>query len=188
MIIGVVNAQSEATIRLPVRAADGREQEMEVILDTGFNGSLTLPPAMIASLGLQWRTRGLVRLANGPLPYASWHASTHSHEEPLLDPTTVCCPHGPCPARGHTGMGHRGSPARQAPRGGPAPVDRGRPGPPPWSHPPVPWDRVPPRRCAARTRAASGGWPGLGGARRAWTWSARSRTCAHRPRGAATRG
>jgi len=28
MIIGVVNAQTEATIRLPVQAADGREQEM----------------------------------------------------------------------------------------------------------------------------------------------------------------
>jgi predicted aspartyl protease len=65
MIIGVVNAHTEATIRLPVRAADGRAQEIEVILDTGFNGSLTLPPAMIASLGLQWRTRGMVMLANG---------------------------------------------------------------------------------------------------------------------------
>ena len=65
MIIGVVNAQTEAIIRLPVRAADGREQEIEAILDTGFNGSLTLPPAVIASLGLQWRTRGLVMLANG---------------------------------------------------------------------------------------------------------------------------
>ena len=28
MIIGVVNAQTEATIRLPVRATDGREQEL----------------------------------------------------------------------------------------------------------------------------------------------------------------
>jgi predicted aspartyl protease len=53
MIIGVVNAHTEATIPLPMRAADGREQEIEAILDTGFNGSLTLPPTMIASLGLQ---------------------------------------------------------------------------------------------------------------------------------------
>jgi predicted aspartyl protease len=57
MIIGVVNAQTEATIRLPVRASDGREREIEVILDTGFNGSLTLPPMMIVSLGLEWHTR-----------------------------------------------------------------------------------------------------------------------------------
>lgn len=65
MISGVVNAHAEATIRLPVRAADGREQEIEAVLDTGFNGSLTLPPALIASLGLPWRTRGSVMLANG---------------------------------------------------------------------------------------------------------------------------
>ena len=64
MIIRVVNVQTEATIRLPVRAADGREREIEVILDTGFNGSLTLPPTMIVSLGLEWHTRGLVMLAN----------------------------------------------------------------------------------------------------------------------------
>ena len=76
MIIGVVNAQTEATIRLPVRAADGREQEIEVILDTGFNGSLTLPPTMIASLGLQWRTRGLVMLANGTEDYCDIYAAT----------------------------------------------------------------------------------------------------------------
>ena len=76
MIIGVVNAHTEATIRLPVRAADGREQEMEVILDTGFNGSLTLPPAMIASLGLQWRTGGLVMLANGTEDYCDISAAT----------------------------------------------------------------------------------------------------------------
>lgn len=65
MITGVVNAHHEATIRLPLLAADGRDQEIEAILDTGFNGSLTLPPAVIAALGLLWRTRGLVILANG---------------------------------------------------------------------------------------------------------------------------
>jgi clan AA aspartic protease len=76
MIIGVVNAHTEVTIRLPVRAADGRAQEIEVILDTGFNGSLTLPPAMIASLGLQWRTRGLVMLANGTEDHCDIYAAT----------------------------------------------------------------------------------------------------------------
>jgi len=65
MITGEVNVHHEATIRLPVRDADGREQAVEAILDTGFNGSLTLPPAVIAALGLPWRSRGLVILANG---------------------------------------------------------------------------------------------------------------------------
>jgi len=76
MIIGVMNAHTEATIHLPVRAADGREQEIEAILDTGFNGSLTLPPAMIASLELQWRTRGLVMLANGTEDPCDIYAAT----------------------------------------------------------------------------------------------------------------
>ena len=76
MITGVVNAQTEATIRLPVRAADGREQAIEVILDTGFNGSLTLPPALIASLGLQWCTRDLAMLANGTEDHCDIYAAT----------------------------------------------------------------------------------------------------------------
>ena len=65
MITGVVNARHEATIRLSVHHANGQEQEVEAILDTGFSGSLTLPPALIATLGLPWRTRGTVILANG---------------------------------------------------------------------------------------------------------------------------
>lgn len=56
MISGEVNAQAEAIIRLTVWASDGREQEIEAVLDTGFNGSLTLPPAVIEPLGLPWRT------------------------------------------------------------------------------------------------------------------------------------
>ena len=65
MITGVVNARHEATIRLSVHHANGQEQEVEAILDTGFSGSLTLPPAIIAAFGLPWRTRGTVILANG---------------------------------------------------------------------------------------------------------------------------
>ena len=61
MITGKVNRHMEATIRLPVRAIGGLTQGIEAVLDTGFNGSLTLPPAVIADLGLRWRTRGLVR-------------------------------------------------------------------------------------------------------------------------------
>lgn len=76
MIIGVVNAQTEAIIRLPIRAADGREQEIEAVLDTGFNGSLTLPPAVITSLGLQWRSRGLVMMANGTEDHCDIYAAT----------------------------------------------------------------------------------------------------------------
>lgn len=76
MITGVVNAHREATICLPPQAADGRDQEIEAILDTGFNGSLALPPTVIAALGLPWRTRGLVILANGTEDQCDIYAAT----------------------------------------------------------------------------------------------------------------
>ncbi len=76
MITGVVNRRHEAMIRLPVRDADGREQEVEAIIDTGFNGSLTLSPTVIAALGLPWRTRGLVILANGTEDQCDIYAAT----------------------------------------------------------------------------------------------------------------
>lgn len=44
MITGTVNGRLEIVIRLPVRDSAEQEQEVEAILDTGFTGSLTLPP------------------------------------------------------------------------------------------------------------------------------------------------
>jgi clan AA aspartic protease len=76
MILGVVNIRREATIRLPVRDTTGREHEIEAILDTGFNGSLTLPPAIVNTLGLSWRTRSLVMLANGAEELCDIYAAT----------------------------------------------------------------------------------------------------------------
>jgi len=76
MILGVVNIRREATIRLPVRDTSGREHEIESILDTGFNGSLTLPPAIVNTLGLSWRTRSLVMLANGAEELCDIYAAT----------------------------------------------------------------------------------------------------------------
>jgi clan AA aspartic protease len=76
MITGVVNARHEATIRVPVQDANGREQEIEAIIDTGFNGSLTLPSPVIATLGLPWRTRGNAILANGSEDQFDIYAAT----------------------------------------------------------------------------------------------------------------
>jgi clan AA aspartic protease len=65
VIAGVVNARLEAIIRLRVQATDGSEHDVQAVLDTGFNGSLTLPSAVIAILALPWRGRNVVTLANG---------------------------------------------------------------------------------------------------------------------------
>lgn len=76
MMTGTVNARHELLIRLPVRNAVGQEQEVEAVLDTGFSGSLTLPPAVIANLGLSWLSREDAILANGAVVQFDIHAAT----------------------------------------------------------------------------------------------------------------
>lgn len=39
--------------------------DREAVIDTGFDGWFSLPPALIALLGLQWRRRGRALLADG---------------------------------------------------------------------------------------------------------------------------
>ena len=65
MITGVVTVAREAVISLTVRGPNGQEQEIEAVIDTGFDGSLTLPSELIAALGLPWRRRGRALLADG---------------------------------------------------------------------------------------------------------------------------
>lgn len=65
MMTGVVNAHLEALVRLTVRGSGGQEQEIEGGIDTGFDGSLSLPPTLIDALGLPWRRRGRALLADG---------------------------------------------------------------------------------------------------------------------------
>ena len=65
MIEGVVNAAYEAVIRLPLRGPAGQAREVEAVIDTGFNLYLTLPPSLVAELGLSLQSRGLMTLADG---------------------------------------------------------------------------------------------------------------------------
>ena len=64
MITGAVKAD-EARIRLKVRGRRGREQEVEAVIDSGYTGALTLPPALITNLGLRWRSVDQATLADG---------------------------------------------------------------------------------------------------------------------------
>ena len=65
MIAGVVNSQHELVFQLSLQDHAGKDHAVEAILDTGFDGDLTLPPALITSLGLVWSTRSSVVLATG---------------------------------------------------------------------------------------------------------------------------
>jgi clan AA aspartic protease len=65
MISGVVTDDRQAVIHLTVRGPAGQEQEIEAIIDTGFDGCLSLPSSLIVLLGLSWRERGRALLADG---------------------------------------------------------------------------------------------------------------------------
>jgi clan AA aspartic protease len=65
MISGVVTGDRQAVIHLTVRGPTGQDQEIEAIIDTGFDGCLSLPSAVIVSLDLSWRERGRALLADG---------------------------------------------------------------------------------------------------------------------------
>ena len=65
MIEGLVNANYEPVISLPVQGPAGRAREIEVVADTGYNGYLTLPPGLGADLGLPLVGDGEATLADG---------------------------------------------------------------------------------------------------------------------------
>jgi clan AA aspartic protease len=64
MITGVVRSD-EGRIRLKVKGVRGRAAEVDAIIDTGYTASLTLPPAVVAALGLRWQSMDRFTLADG---------------------------------------------------------------------------------------------------------------------------
>ena len=65
MIEGFVNANLEAVVTLPLQGPSGRTREVDAVIDTGFNGYLTLPPMLVADLGLPVVGDGEAVLADG---------------------------------------------------------------------------------------------------------------------------
>jgi clan AA aspartic protease len=65
MMTGTVNANREAILRLTVCDTSGQEHERDAVLDTGFDGWLSLPPDFITALGLRWHRFGRAVLADG---------------------------------------------------------------------------------------------------------------------------
>ena len=65
MIEGVVNAHYEAVVRLSLRNSSGQTRDVDTVVDTSFNGFLTLPPTLIAELGLTRLGQKNLVLANG---------------------------------------------------------------------------------------------------------------------------
>ena len=65
MIEGVVNAAYEPVIALVVQGQSGQSRDIEAVVDTGFNGFLTLPTPLVSDLGLPFVSIGRATLADG---------------------------------------------------------------------------------------------------------------------------
>ena len=65
MIEGVVNDAFEPVIPLAVQGLSGQSRDIEAVIDTGFNGFLTLPPPLVAELELPFLSVGRATLADG---------------------------------------------------------------------------------------------------------------------------
>jgi clan AA aspartic protease len=76
MIRGVVTAGRDAVIRLTVRGPTGHAHRVRAVIDTGYDGWLSLPPALIGRLGLRWRRVGFATLADGSETVFNIHEGT----------------------------------------------------------------------------------------------------------------
>jgi clan AA aspartic protease len=65
MITGIVNVDFEPIIPLLICGSDGKVYTQDAIVDTGFNGWLSLLPDLIAQLTLKWKRRGRAILGDG---------------------------------------------------------------------------------------------------------------------------
>ena len=65
MIEGIVNANLEAVVTLLLRGPEGQIQQVDAVIDTGFNGYLALPPMLVANLELPTVGDGEAVLADG---------------------------------------------------------------------------------------------------------------------------
>ncbi len=97
MIRGRVSGNQQALIAVDILDGEGRPQSVEVVIDTGFTGYLTLPPQSISQLGLPSVGQRTFELANGELfdfqvylGSVSWHGRPsdvlvlQSDSDPLL--------------------------------------------------------------------------------------------------------
>lgn len=76
MIQGVVNLRREATIPLVVGNASGQRQVIDAVIDTGFNGFLTLPATLVTALSLPWNASDIVTLGDGSETVFDLYAAT----------------------------------------------------------------------------------------------------------------
>jgi clan AA aspartic protease len=76
MIQGRVNTHREALVSLLIRGAQGQEHAVEAVIDTGYNGFLTLPPHLIEQLGFPFLRSSRAILGDGSIIEFDIHEAT----------------------------------------------------------------------------------------------------------------
>ncbi len=102
MIKGKMDSSQQALVTIDVIDGEGNIRSLEVVLDTGFTGDLTLPTGSIQRLGLRFVGERTFELANGELfafeaflAAVSWHGRLRdvlvlkSDSAPLLGMTLL---------------------------------------------------------------------------------------------------
>jgi clan AA aspartic protease len=93
VIHGVVNADLEATIRLHVAEPNGQRQEVTAIIDTGYNGVLSLPLATVLALALPPSASRMVTLGDASQRVFDFYTA-HIHWEGQVKRIRVLCVEG----------------------------------------------------------------------------------------------
>lgn len=65
MIVGTIAPHGEAVVVLRVRGSNGRIANVQMVVDTGFDDQVTLPPWVIERLQLPGRENAVCNLADG---------------------------------------------------------------------------------------------------------------------------
>ena len=71
-----MNANLEVVVTLSLRGPEGQARQVDAVIDTGFNGYLTLPPILVADLELPVVGNGEAVLADGREVYFNVYGVT----------------------------------------------------------------------------------------------------------------
>ena len=67
MIRGEINQNGDACVKIPILDADGSDIDVATVIDTGFDGMITIPPSLAAMLGAVPKSHGAAMLADGTI-------------------------------------------------------------------------------------------------------------------------
>jgi clan AA aspartic protease len=90
VIHGIVNANLEATIRLHVAGPNGHRQEITAIIDTGYNGALSLPTATVTALAFLPSASRIVTLGDASQRILDFYTANIHWEEQVRRIRVLC--------------------------------------------------------------------------------------------------